>query len=275
MEKLIISSGVTFKKLHSAWSTSTCKLVILMLLQIFTVFTLRAQVQDISLPEAEDLFINFVEKTGGQQAYDMIRNRLTKSKMVMSSMGITGEVTSYLAKPGLYHISIDSTMIGKLEYGSDGKTVWDINPILGPKVREGIDRLRFRCLYTLDLPAQWRTAFKKIECTGVDTIEGRPAYKVTAVNHEDYSMIYYFDKDSGLIVKMIFPLETLAGPSDMEIFYGDYKITDGILYPHIQKSLEQERDITRTVFSVKHNVDIPENTFVLPDVIKKIAGTVK
>lgn len=275
MGRLIISTVVTFKKLHSAMTISICKLVIIMLLQIFTVFTLRAQVQDISLPEAEDLFMNFVEKTGGQQAYDTIRNRLTKSKMVMSSMGITGEVTSYLAKPDLYHIIVDSTMIGKLEYGSDGKVVWDINPILGPKVREGNDRLRFRCLYTLDLPAQWRTAFKKIVCTGVDTIEGRPAYKVTAVNQEDYSMIYYFDIDSGLIVKMILPLETLAGPSEMEIYYGDYKISDGILYPHLQKSFEQERDISRTVLSVKHNVDIPENTFALPDAVKKIAGTVK
>jgi hypothetical protein len=275
MEMRIIFTSKTSKKLNSAVAVQKCKVAILLLLQIFMVVTLKAQTKHQQLPKAEDLFGTFVEKTGGQEAYDRICNRLTKSKMEMSSLGISGKTTAYATNSGQYYISVDSTQVGKLEFGSDGKTVWDINPVMGSKVRTEMDRLRYRCLYSLNLPAKWRTAFRKIECTGIDTIQGQPAYKVIAVNNEDYQMSIYFDLNSGLIVKTELPLKTLAGPGNMEIFYSEYEVMDGISYPRVQRSIEQGREMTRTLYSVEHNIVVPEGTFVLPDIIKKIVETVK
>jgi hypothetical protein len=271
METLIIFTRATLKKLNSTMTIFASKLLILGLLQIFIGLTLRAQTHDGSLPKAEDLLVKFIEKSGGQQAYDKIQNRLTRSKMIMSLPAISGEVTAYVTKSGLYYISIDSTGIGKIEYGSDGQTVWDINPMVGPKVREGQEKSRFRCLYSLDLPAQWRTAFKKVECTSLDTIEGKPVYKVVAVNQEDYTINYYFDQLSGLIKKIELPVTTLAGQGFQEIFLSNYKIADGILFPHTQRRLEQGREMILNFFSIRHNADIPEKIFFLPENIIKMS----
>jgi hypothetical protein len=247
--------------------TRTVSLV-LSLLALALSLNISAQISN--LPKAETLFATFVEKTGGEKAYDQIQNRVTVSKMVMANPPLSGIVTSTIAKAGKYYISIDSTAIGKLENGSNGKIIWDINPVLGPKIREGHDRSRLLCVSSLNLPAQWKTAFKRIDCTGIDTIEGKQAYKVEVTNMENYSFSYYFDKESGLIVKIELPIESLAGQSIQEIFLGNYKMVDGIQFPYTQKRIEQGREMKLTYIIVKHNVDIPEKTFMLPDRIQKI-----
>jgi len=254
---------------------TTCRKTISGFLAFFLVslgLMLKAGAQNTPWPKAEALFDSFTEKTGGQAAYHKIQNRRTISTMQLSVPPIAGEVTTYSTKSGPYHVSADLRAMGKAEYGSDGRTVWEINPVLGPQIKEGAERSRFLCLYGLDIPARWRLVFKKVECTGLETVEGKPAFKVVAVSLDDYPLTYYFDQASGLIVKIEYPQETLAGQGSQEVLLGDYRLADGILFPHFQKRLEQGREMTLIFKSIEHNVTLPENMFTLPEAIIKIAG---
>lgn len=239
---------------------------------LFLGLMLTAGAQDVPLPRAETLFEQFIQKTGGQAVYDRIQNRLTKSTMKLSLPSITAEVTSLVTRSGLYRVVVDSQDIGKIEFGSDGRTVWDFNPMSGPQIREGRERSRFQHLYSLDLPARWRKVFKSVECTGLEVIEGKPAFKVVAVSLDDYSPVYYFEQTSGFLIKIEYPMETAVGPGVQEIFLSDYQTAGGILYPHVQKRREQVREMDLTFTSIEYNVVIPENAFTLPEAIKRIAG---
>lgn len=236
------------------------------------VFPIMAEKQHDPLPKAKTLFENYIKKTGGQAAYDQIRNRLTKSVMQMSIPAMSAEVTSQLTRSGPYHVSVDSPM-GKIEYGSDGQTVWETNPMSGPRIREGQERLRFLSLYGLDLPARWRQAFKKVICTGKETIDGKSAFRIEAFTRTDFQLTYYFDQTSGLLVKIELPMETMAGKGIQEILLGDYRRVDGILFPHSQVRKEAGREMNITIKSVTHNVEIPANEFALPEAVRKIAGS--
>jgi hypothetical protein len=222
-----------------------------------------------ALPEAKALFKDFIKKTGGQAAYDKIQNRLTQSLMRMTVPAMTAEVRSQLTRTGPYHVVVDLPM-GKIEYGSDGRTVWETSPMSGPRIKEGRERLRFLCLYGLDLPAHWRQAFKKISCTGMDVLDGKSAYRVEAVSGADFPVTYYFDRASGLLAKIEFPVETMAGQGTQEILLGDYRRVDGILFPYSQIRKEAGREMALTYQRVSHNVAIPASEFALPEAIQKL-----
>ena len=231
--------------------------------------------QTLPLPKAESLLDAFVEKSGGRAVFDKIANRRTTSTMKLSVLPAPAEVTTILTKAGPFRVVVNSQAIGKVEYGSDGRTIWEINPMSGPKIWEGMESKRFRFLYGLDLPMRWREVFKQVECTGLETVEERPAFKVTAVSFDDYPVTYYFDQASGLLVKIEYPMETTIGQSLQEIILRDYRSVDGTLFPYIQIRRELGREMTLTFKSVEYNADIPEVTFALPEAIRKISKTEK
>lgn len=227
--------------------------------------------QSAPLPKAESLLDAFVEKSGGRAVFDKISNRRTTSTMKLSVLSAPADVTTILTKAGPYRVVVKSQAIGNIEFGSDGRIVWEINPMAGPQIKEGLEKKRFQCLYGLDLPMRWREVFKKVECTGFETVEGKPAFKVQVVSLDDYPVTYYFDQASGLLVKIEYPIETAIGPGLQEIVLRDYRSVDGTLFPYLQIRRELGREMTLTFRSVEHNVEIPEGALALPEAILKIS----
>jgi len=236
---------------------------------------LAAAGQTPPLPKAESILDAFVEKSGGWAVFDKIANRRTTSTMKLTVLPAPAEVTTILTKAGPFRVVVNSKVIGDIEFGSDGRTVWEIIPMSGPQIKEGMERKRYQFLYSLDLPMRWREVFKKVECIGLETVEERPAFKVTAVSLDDYPVMYYFDQVSGLLVKIEYPMETAVGPGLQEVFLRDYRSVDGTLFPYVQIRREFGREMTLTFNSVEYNVEIPEGTFALPEAIRKISRTGK
>ena len=236
---------------------------------------LAAAGQTLPLPKAESILDAFVEKSGGRAVFDKIANRRTTSTMTLSVLPAPAEVTTIVTKAGPYRCVVNSQAFGKIEFGSDGRSVWEINPMTGPQIKEGLEKKRFQFLYSLDLPMRWREVFKKVECAGLETVEERPAFKVTAVSLDDYLVTYYFDQASGLLVKIEYPMETTIGQSLQEIILRDYRSVGGTLFPYLQIRQELGREMTLTFKSVEYNVQVPEGTFALPEAIRKISKTGK
>jgi len=222
------------------------------------------------LPQAAAILDAYVEKAGGRTAFDAISNRRTVSKMTLAGFNAPAEVATIVTRAGAFRCVVDSPAFGKIEYGSDGKTVWEINPISGPQIKEGSENRRFRALYSLDLPMRWREAFKSVECTGLDAVDGKPAYKLMAVTPEDYAVTYYFDAATGLPAKIEYPVETATGRSKQEIFLSDHRSAAGLMFPFSQMRREAGREMTLAFTKVEYNVEIPEGTFALPEAIAKI-----
>jgi len=222
------------------------------------------------LPKAESLLDSFVEKAGGRAVFEKIVSRRTTAELKMSVMPVPGEVMSTTTKAGPYRVVVDTKAIGRIEYGSDGPVVWEINPVTGPRILEGSEARRYRLLNGLDLPMRWREIFKKVECTAIVPVADKPAFQVQALSLEDYPVTYYFDQVSGLLVKIEYPMETLAGPGKQEIFLSDYRAVNGVLFAHLQVRREAGREMTLVFKIVEYNIDIPEGTLALPDAIRKL-----
>lgn len=114
--------------------------------------------------------------------------------------------------------------------------------------------------------------FDKIQCVGVEEAQGETCYKVVATpkNKEAPPVTTYYSKESGLAVKLELTFPHQMGKIDVENLLGDYKEVDGLLLPHhtVEKAMHIESHITMSV--CKHNVELPDDRFDPPDVIKAL-----
>jgi hypothetical protein len=225
---------------------------------------------DGELPMAESILDGYVEATGGRDAYDSVRNRVSKGTVEMVAQGIKLDMTVYAARPNRIYVVAVSETVGKMESGVHNDVAWSNSTMQGPLIKEGqeaIDALRDA---TFDRLVQWRKNFKKMETLGIEPVEGRPAYKVHMIPTTGTEQTLWFDRDSRMLVKIESTIENQMGTIPVEAFLSDYRDVDGLRLPHLIRVnvLGQERLVTTN--SVEHNVKMADDRFDLPADVQAI-----
>ena len=227
------------------------------------------------LPKGEKICDRYIEVTGGVKAYDKINNRVSKSTIDIPSQGMKLSMAIYAARPNRLYSIIESDVIGKMEKGISGDVVWEKSIMTGPVIKEGSERTQALQDATFDRLVHWRKIYKEAECVGVDTIAGRPCYKVVMTPKEGSPSTFYYEKESHLLAKVESVVESAAGRIPTESFLSDYREVDGIMIAHkiTMHVMGQERVIT--VQSIENNVEMPQDRFMLPEDIKALVDKKK
>jgi hypothetical protein len=225
------------------------------------------------LPDAATILDRYVEVTGGKAAYAKVENRVSRGHVVFVGMDIEDQMTLYLARPNKYYFVCDSDALGKIEYGSDGSTVWYLAANSGPIIEEGAAKAALLRTFAIDGPVEWRAAYKKAVCVGEEPVEGQACYKLTLTSNDDKTETRFYAKQSGLLVRLQMTRESSnMPPTPVEETFGDYKRVDGLLLPHQRKQLSKQcgttREIQVVLDKIEHNVALPATRFDLPDDIK-------
>ena len=72
----------------------------------------------------------------------------------------------------------------------------------------------------------------KLELKGIESIEGKDAYKMVITDPKGKSETTYFDVESGLKVQTVMSQETPMGPMTATVTFKDYKEVGGFKFPH-------------------------------------------
>ncbi len=147
---------------------------------------------------------------------------------------------------------------------TDGKDAWELNNLSGDRLFEADERDEMLRRAVFNEEIRKKELNEKIECVGIEDVEGKPAYKIVLTQKGGKTETEFYDKVSHLLVKEIAKVKTPMGEIDVEVFPSDYKKVDGLLMPFTvtQKMLNQEIKIKMA--DVKHNIDIPPDTFRKP-----------
>ena len=222
------------------------------------------------LPKAETVLDQYVEATGGRAAYEKIKNRVLKGTLEVSGANIKGTIVVRQAEPDKLAPEVDLEGIGKTLQGTDGKVVWELSPLTGDRVLSGEEKEAKLLQAIFNDELDWKKHYTKAETTGVEDVEGKPAYKVVLTPKAGKPITQYYDKTSHLMVKQVGVEKSPMGEISVETYPSDYKKVDGILMAHkaTQKVLTQEIVITMT--EIKQNVSLPPDTFKVPDAVKEL-----
>jgi len=222
------------------------------------------------LPSAESVLDRYVQVTGGRQAYEKRKTEISHGTLEYTSLGIKGSITRYAAEPDKYYAALDIEGLGKVEMGLNGGIAWESSALLGPRVKAGIERAEAIREGSMNSTLNWRKLYPKVQNAGIESIDGEECYKVIMTPAEGQPMIGYYQKKTGLQVKITTVSTTQMGEIPVELIASDYRDFGGILEPAkvIQKAGPQE--FTITLQSVEANPAIPAERFALPDEVKKL-----
>jgi len=222
------------------------------------------------LPSAESILDRYVQVTGGKAAYEKRKTEIAHGTVEYAAIGIKGSLTRYAAEPDKYYASLEIDGLGKVETGINGQVAWENSAILGPRVKTGVERAEAIREGNMNSSLNWRKLYPKVENTGIEIIGGEECYKVVMTPAEGQPMTGYYQKKSGLQVKLSTVSTTQMGDIPVEMIASDYKDFGGILEPSkvIQKAGPQE--FTMTLERVEVNPVIPPEKFALPEEVRKL-----
>jgi hypothetical protein len=225
---------------------------------------------DDELPKAETILDRYIEVTGGKQAYQNRKSEMATGTVDFAAQGIKGTLMRYAAEPDKSYAVVDIEGIGKIETGTGNGIAWEKSLISGPRVVSGDEKAQALRENLFNADFNWRKLYPKVETSGIETVDGEECYKLILTPAEGHPQTAYYQKKSGLVVKMTTILVSSMGDIPVEAVMSNYKEFGGILMPTkiTQKAAGQE--VSRTIQSLKINQEFAPDRFDPPAEIKAL-----
>lgn len=219
------------------------------------------------MPTGESLLQRYIDRSGGAAAYANAKNMSMSGTVEMAGRNISGTVT-IVEEGEKSYTAMDFPGIGKVEEGYDGETAWEDSALEGPRILEGDEKASAKRAATLALITSWRQVYKDARTVGEADVDGKPAWKVEMTPNEGRPETFFFDKESGLLVRISAVLSTAMGEIATEATMSDFRPVDGILTPFVMTEKAMSQNIVMRFSKIAYNAEIPPNRFDLPPAVK-------
>ena len=103
-----------------------------------------------------------------------------------------------------------------------------------------------------------------MEVKGKEKVGSYETYLIEATPAEGSPEKFYFDVNTGLLVRHDAEAETPQGKMMMEAYLDDYKAVDGVQIPHTTKTVSPAMTFVIKFTEVKNNVEIDNAKFNKP-----------
>lgn len=221
------------------------------------------------LPSGDSLMQRFIERSGGEAAYARAKNAIMTGTVEMVGRNVNGTVTIVESGEKSY-TGMEFAGIGLIEEGFDGETAWENSALTGPRLVEGDEKAALRRASTLATTTKWREAYKAANTKGAEDVDGKPAWRVEMVPLEGKPEIWFFEKDSGLLVRMSATLSTPLGELSTDVSLSAYRAVDGIQTPFTMTQNAMGQSIVMRFSRILYNADLPAGRFDPPQSIRNL-----
>jgi hypothetical protein len=236
--------------------------------RILALLTIAASVSAAAdMPTGESLLQRSIDKSGGAAAWEKAKNMTMSGTVEMPAQNITGTIAIFEEGEKSF-TEMDIAGIGKIQGGFDGETAWENSALQGPRILEGEEKVEAKHAARLLSLAAWRSVYKSARTIGSEDVGGKPAWKVEMTPNEGKPETFYFDRDSGLLVKIAAVRSTPLGDVATESTMSDFRSVDGLLTPFAQTETAMNQSIVTHFKSVSYNVPLPKDRFDLPPAVK-------
>jgi hypothetical protein len=222
------------------------------------------------MPSGESLIKRCIESEGGAKAIERAQSEVMTGTVELVGHNLAGPLQIFEQGNKTYTV-IELPGIGKIEEGFDGEVAWESNVLQGPRVKEGEELEAAKRDSRISLFGNWKDFYKSADTVGSEDVNGKPAWKVRMTPAEGKSIEqFFFDRDTGLLVKMTQTLPTALGDIPVEMTMGDYRDVDGIQTSFLMTQSAMGQNMAMRIDKVTYNTKIPESRFDLPPAIKAI-----
>jgi photosynthetic reaction center cytochrome c subunit len=214
-----------------------------------------------NLPPVSQLIENYVQALGGTAALEKITSRVEHGTSQVRGESVNVDV--FTEQPG------KQTIIRHLASGEsmsvfDGQAGWLMFANHPVRDMHDADLAAARMDADLQFALHIRQMFPDLRIQYSEKVAGRDAYVLLGSQAGQPSTQFCFDKQSGLLVRIIRYADSPLGLDPSQVDYADYRAVDGVEVPFRVTVSEPGNSSTIQVEQVQQNVAIDDAKFVKP-----------
>lgn len=166
--------------------------------------------------------------------------------------------------------TIEFAGVGKIEEGYDGAVAWESSAVQGTRIKEGAEKAAVERSSSFRVLTHWREYYSAIRTAGSEDLNGKPAWKVEMTPKQGKVETFYFDRDSGLLVRMDQTTPTPLGDIPTQVYLSDYRPIEGIQTPFAMTQKVVGQTIAIKLDKATYHAQIPPARFDLPESVKQL-----
>ncbi|MGB7070064.1 MAG: hypothetical protein WBD22_11270 [Pyrinomonadaceae bacterium] len=217
------------------------------------------------LPAVSEILDKYMKAAGGREAYAKIKNRVVKGKIELQPMNLTGTFESITASPNRNYSVVNLQGIGEIIEVFDGTTAWTVNPVQGSRTKEGAELLQTKIQSQFDAEFDIEKTYGKLEFKGIEKVDGRDAYVLSATPAGVPQQSFFFDIASGLLVRIDGMSISPEGTMPTNTYIDGRTEVDGLKVPSKLRVVLPQFTFVSTATEIKHNVEIDDAKFTKPN----------
>jgi hypothetical protein len=217
-----------------------------------------------TLPSGAPVLAKFLQAVGGDAALAKATSRVEQGKALMPE-GPPTAITIYTKSPD-ERVSVMHTAKGDSVTAYNGHAGWLAFPGRPPRQMSAADQLAAKLDAEIFYPSALATQFGDLKLQhGSEKVGDREADVVLGLTKDQAPVKLYFDRSSGLLVRMVHYTNTALGLMPTQVDLGDYRDAGGVKTPYRWTIGRPSGSFTIQVESVESNAAIDAARFAPPD----------
>ena len=214
-------------------------------------------------PTGEQLIENYVHALGGASAIDNVTTRVLKGKIEFGGQSFPIDI--YCKHPE-QRVSYTHNPNGDSVTAFNGHEGWMKNPGMPLREMHAGDLDGAAIDADLHLATDLKHLFAQTLVRGTEKVGDHDAYVVIGRREGKTPIRLYFDKDSGLLVRLVRYGDTALGWMPVQIDYADYRDVKGLKLPYRWTLARPSGRFTIQLNDITQNTPVDDAKFVKPPV---------
>ncbi|HMD97022.1 MAG TPA: c-type cytochrome [Terriglobia bacterium] len=213
-----------------------------------------------ALPTADQILEKYVQAMGGADALQKISSRIEKGSIAFGENKAPVEVYS---KAPDKRATVTHMGNGESVTAYDGHVGW-LSGMGRPREMTPAETEAFKLDADFYLPVHMKQIFNQLRVRPPEKIGDGDAYQVVGLRQGQPPVRFYFDEQSGLLVREVRYAQTPLGRMPTQIDYADYRDADGVKVICRWTLARPGTRFTIQIDQVQQNVPIDDAKFTEP-----------
>ncbi len=216
-----------------------------------------------SMASGEPVLAKYIQALGGEVAATKINDRVEKGKALMPE-GEPIAIDIYTKAEG-QRVSVMHTPKGDSVTAYNGTAGWIAFPGRPMRDMSASDQQAAKLDAEAFYPVQFGHEFTELKLDPKpEKVDGHETNVVLGLTKGQPPVKLYFDKDSGLLVRMVHYTDTPLGLNPTQVDFSDYRAVNGVKTPYRWTISRPSGSFTIQIDQVEQNVPMDDAKFVKP-----------
>ncbi len=221
---------------------------------------------DAPLPTVEQVLAHYTRALGGEQALKKLNSRVMKGTFVIPAQDLSGTAELDMQAPDHFYSFVSIPDNGEHILAFDGKQAWSFDPGSGVREVTGRELIELRRSSQFLYESRLRALFSEVRVVEKTMEDDHPAWVLQATPADGPPELFYFDAQTGLLLRHDSTQSTPEGDIPIEHRYSNYIAVDGVQVPTLLRHRDPAIEWQVKFSEIRHNVAIDPAKFAKPAV---------